>query len=147
MKPKMRRSSDCVMNEEVYQSVAIEVPTPDGLMFVIIMEDDFHNPKELQIHIGKAGSNIAAWADTTARLATLAFSNGVTLSKIVEQISGITSDRVRFIAKGAPIRSGPEGIALALMKYAQAKFKEKLDVYGNIGFRQPATVNEAFRGR
>jgi ribonucleoside-diphosphate reductase alpha chain len=115
------RNSHALMEGQVAQ-----VKTPDGTMFVAIHEKA-GIPCGTSIWIGKAGSNLAAWADACARLITLAIEHGVELNEVYEELSSTTSDKLAFTANRVPIRSGPEGVAVALLRYEQHKSKEIQD--------------------
>jgi hypothetical protein len=110
--------------EKAYKSFSVRVVTPDGTMFVHITEDEQGVPQWVSINIGKAGTNLSAWADACARLVSRLLPN---VHIAIEELTGITSSRFRQMATGEMIRSGPEGIAYALLKYRGAKYKEEAD--------------------
>jgi len=110
-------------NRDAAPSVTFEVRTPDGHMFVIIAEEN-GAPRQIIITIGKTGSRLAAWANCTGRLITLALRSGLALNAIISEISGITSDGEHRYISGVVLRSGPDGVAYALHKYQQYKATE-----------------------
>jgi hypothetical protein len=107
------------MSNAVYPSELIRSRTPDGTLYLLVMEKPDNSGIEgFQITIGKAGSPLAAWASAVASLMTLALKKGATLEEILTLLSGITSDgKPRTIDTTA--RSGPEGVWQALMRYRQ----------------------------
>ena len=107
---------------EVLSGPTISVKTPDGEMFVTINELD-DKPYEVFITIGKTGKLLMAWAEMAGRLISLALRAGIPFTSILQQISNITTDR-ESRRNGAVIRSGPEGVAYAFVKY----LKDKRDV-------------------
>ena len=98
-----------------------QLNTPEGQMWVHIIEKD-DKPIMVTVNIGKTGSVIQAWAAATSHLITELFKHA-SHHTVIELISNITTDRVR-IGKTSVIRSGPEGIATALIWYGNEKFKE-----------------------
>jgi len=104
-----------------YPTFSYRVETPDGTMFIHIVEDERGLPQQVHINIGKAGTNLSAWADAAARLVSRSLPN---VHGAIEELTGITTSRFRRMPKGEMIRSGPEGIAYALLKYSGEKFKK-----------------------
>lgn len=109
--------------ESKFDSVTIQVPSPDGTMFVTISEDKDGKPIAVFIHIGKAGAPIAAWSNALARVISVALDKGVTLNDVMAELSSQTSDRVRMTTNGEAVRSGVEAVWVALMKYQREKFE------------------------
>lgn len=105
-----------------FTGFSIRVDTPDGKMFVHVMEDYKGLPALIVINIGKCGTALAAWAEATSRLASRCLPS-IGLHGIIEEISGITSTGMKRLARGEVIRSGPEGLAYALLRYKQEKYK------------------------
>lgn len=109
-------------------AIAIRVKTPDGTMIVVFEEDDAGRINRLQIILGKSGSAIAAWASAFASSLNVALKNKTNLTEILEAISGATSDKLAFTSeKKIPVRSGPEGVAVAMLQYVQHKADEIRD--------------------
>jgi hypothetical protein len=102
-------------------SFTVRVMTPDGVMFVTVVEDEKlgREPKPVQVLItlGKTGSAIAAWANMTALLTTVLLERGVELTDVAMEISNILSDKRAPHGNGIDIRSGPEGLKYAFMRY------------------------------
>lgn len=103
-----------------FPTYSYAVETPDGKMFVHILEEN-DLPVMVLINIGKSGTNLAAWADATARLVSRLLPN-TGIYGVIEELSGITSQGIRRLAKGETIRSGPEGVSYCLLKYRQEKY-------------------------
>lgn len=109
-----------ITKEVSRESYTVRVMTPDGIMFVTIVEDANNGrpkPAEILITIGKTGSAITAWANAAAILTSLLLRNGVSVADISMQISNILSDSRTSTKSGIEIRSGPEGLQYALTRY------------------------------
>jgi hypothetical protein len=114
-------------------SISIEVDTPDGIMYVTIMEVD-NQPVKMQIIIGKAGTAIMAWAQATSDLATAVLSTGAGVNKLIEIFSMQTSGSAPKLGKdGLHLRSGPEGVCKALIIYRTMKFRELSSIFNGDG--------------
>lgn len=114
------RPSAGIMNEQTAQpSTTIKIKTPDGTLFVTIAEQE-SAPRQVILHIGKSGHSLQAWADALARVVSLALRSGLTLQSIIAEVSNISTDRKAFF-NGTSIRSGPEGLAHALLMYLASK--------------------------
>jgi len=103
-------------------SFTVKVMTPDGVMFVTIVEEDNPisneaEPAQILITIGKTGSAIAAWANMAALLISTLLREGVSISDVIMTISNILSDQTSVQKTGIDIRSGPEGLQYALTRY------------------------------
>lgn len=103
---------------ETLPGATIKVESPDGSVYLTVVEKG-GSPYQIHIMIGRTGTQIRAWADATARLMTRLIRLGVPISSIIEEISGITSDKSRRFGDGMQIRSGPEGVSHALYIYLQ----------------------------
>ncbi|HEX9430864.1 MAG TPA: hypothetical protein VF944_10850 [Candidatus Bathyarchaeia archaeon] len=110
------------MADKVFPTFSIKVDTPDGRMFVHILEND-GLPVQVLINIGKSGTNLSAWADAVSRMVSQMLKY-TSIYVIIEELSGITSSRFIRLAQGEVIRSGPEGVAYALVKYRNRKYKD-----------------------
>lgn len=102
---------------EVLESDTVRIETPDGTMYVTVVEQH-HKPVEVHLMIGKSGYSVRAWAEAVSRIINLALSLGARPEKIIEELSGITTDKIR-ITSTTTIRSGPEGLALGMIKWLQ----------------------------
>jgi hypothetical protein len=109
------------------KSLTYKIKTPNGVMFVTIVESiDYRKrpvPINILITIGKSGSAIMAWATMTADLISLMFRKKIDLSEIIAEISMNLSDRAVMQKPGIQIRSEPEGIKYALLRYQEDKNK------------------------
>jgi ribonucleoside-diphosphate reductase alpha chain len=100
-------------------STTVRVPTPDGIMYVSVSE--FNGvPWRVDIIIGKAGSAVMAWAHSLARLSTMALQGGATLNELIDEIAGVTSDKLTMDRR-TEVRSGPEGVAIAFIRYLERR--------------------------
>ena len=102
---------------------SIRVYAPEGTLFVNITEDSHGKPVHVEMIIGKAGSLLNAWVNACARMITVMLRHH-NLSVIIEELSLITSDKMRTTPKGITCHSGPEAVVLALLIYQCEKFKE-----------------------
>jgi hypothetical protein len=98
-----------------------QINTPDGQMWVHICEEN-DKPIMIIVNIGKSGSVIQAWASATAYLVTELLKY-TSYHRVIELVSNITTDKIK-LGPGTIIRSGPDGIATALMRYSNEKFKQ-----------------------
>lgn len=120
------------VSESKFDSVTIQVPSPDGTMFVTISEDTTGKPIAVFIHIGKAGAPIAAWSNALARMISVSLDHGAKLDDIMTELSGQTSDRLRITSQGESVRSGVEAVWVALMKYKRDKFEKVRATLGDL---------------
>lgn len=115
---------------EPFRSVNVRVPTPDGTMYVTIMENENRRPFQILINIGKAGTSVSAWADALSRIVSKLFETGVGVNEIIEEFSLMGTDKVARMDDGSQVHSGPEGVAVALMRYRSGKFQELKEQLG-----------------
>lgn len=116
------------MKEDVLHNMeSHRVETPDGTLFVNIVEDDNKRPIMIQVSGMKTGTTAFAWADAICRLCNIALNHGIDFMTLVEELSNITSSKAIRLISGATIRSGPEGFAVALMRYRDSKVAEQVD--------------------
>lgn len=114
--------------QSVFKGFTFMVKTPDGTIFVTVMEDTDKRPCGVHIHLGKSGGSANAWAQTLARTMNLALDNGAAINDLIEQLSQHTTDRSQRNDNGVEIRSGVEGVAYALMQYRREKYREHLSI-------------------
>ena len=114
--------------DKFYNNVTERVQTPDGTLFVIIIEDDEHKPIMIQISGAKTGTQVAAWCDALVRVCNIALSQGVDFMKFVEEFSNITTSKAIRLVTGVTARSGPEGVAIALMRYRDGRNNEEEEI-------------------
>lgn len=113
-----------VSHQHIFGGFTYQIHTPDGLMFVNLMEDNVGRLCAIDIKIGKAGTSLRAWAHCFGRIITMALEHGASINEIVEELSSQTSDRQKTYTNGTKIRSGPEGVYNALMMYKDDKYFE-----------------------
>ncbi len=115
------------------KSLTYKIKTPNGIMFVTIVESiDYRKrpvPINILITIGKSGSAIMAWATMTADLISLMFIKKIDLTEIIAEISMNLSDRSVMQKPGVQIRSEPEGIKYALLRYQEDR-NTRLELMG-----------------
>ena len=130
-----------VLNEQqVYATTTTKVRTPDGTMFVIVLDDDNGKPVGVQINIGKAGSSLSAWANATTALVTKMLDSGIGLNEVITELSELTTDKIVLSGDAnIPVRSGPDGLCYALMEYRKSKFKDLVRTLegGDENYRPP----------
>lgn len=99
---------------EVLESSVREIRTPDGKMWLTVVEDELNHPVEIHVSIGKTGGSVAAWTNAVTNLINTMLEYNVPMTRIIEEISGITTDKLSRYPSGVTIRSGPEGISHGL---------------------------------
>lgn len=102
-------------------ALIFRVPSPNGEMFVIVIEDEQGKACEFQIHIGKAGSDVAAWASGLAHLATMLLEHGGTITEIIVKLSNTSSAKLVYTQDKTPVRSGVDAFVVALHQYQRYK--------------------------
>lgn len=109
---------------EKWSSMTIRIETPNGYLYLTIIEDEKGRPIRLESVLGKAGSGSASWARAVDELINLLLENGVGIDHIIDKLAGISSEKPRRTPSGIYVRSGPDGIAVAFMEYKRQKYKE-----------------------
>lgn len=125
--------------QTVYQSYSFWIESPDGNITVIVAEGHNGKPCAIFIHVGKTGSQIAAWADAAARSVTRAFDNGATLENVIEDFSNISTDKYRINSSGYKCRSAVEAVAIALLRYRDHKTETLMKELG-INDKRPSRI-------
>lgn len=100
-----------------WNMVCYMVDTPSGKMFVHVMENKQGDPVGIQVNIGKAGSEVLAWAQSVARLCSAVLDMGGSVADILVEISGLHADKERRYLSGEVVRSGIQGLEIALRRY------------------------------
>lgn len=98
-----------------YNCSTIRTQTPDGTMFVTIIEDNNSIPVEILVSIGKTGTRIRAWTEAVQGLCTTILSLGGKLTDIANSIDNISTDD-RYETK-----SGPEGLVKCIAIYLKSR--------------------------
>lgn len=119
-----------LLERKHYPNVTIAVPTPAASLFIEITEDEFGKPIRILINAGKCGTEMAAQASALSELATLILDKEDGFIELLTHLSGITTSSVKTDGNGIKVRSVPEGLYLALVKYKQLKHKELADTIG-----------------
>lgn len=120
-----------------FNSFVFRVESPDGNAYIQILESKPGEIEHIIMHIGKAGSSVNAWCQGVADLTALAIKNDVPVSQIIATLQGISSAKPRRVLKGGyDVRSGPEALAIALIKYRAAS--EPIIVENYDEFYRPA---------
>lgn len=125
---------------ETYQSVQMKVRTPDGTMFVNIMEKD-GQPFQVIINIGKAGSAVAAWAQALASMISAGLQAGVKFETFLTELSSITSSNLARTVHST-CTSGPEGVWQAFVRYRNDRFKMLQEQLGAEGLLEEEDEDE-----
>ena len=120
------------------KSTTIEVATPDGKLFAIIIEKS-GNPHEVLIEIGKTGQSVRAWTDAMGRIISLGLQSGLKIERIIEELSNVTTDKLTK-SRGQNIRSGPEGVAYALIRYIQDQSASLMEETKDVDYRDLRSV-------
>lgn len=117
--------------QTIFNSEAIRIPTPDGTLNVFIMENADGIPFEIQVVIGKSGSALAAWANTAAALCSMLLqTNACKLADLAQLLQSQNGDKTHYTDSREPVRSGPDGLALAFIKYQNGKFAKIRETLG-----------------
>jgi ribonucleoside-diphosphate reductase alpha chain len=96
--------------------------TPMGSAFITINEDKNHNPMELFINVGKAGSDVQAMAEALGRTISTSLRLAVNvdhklkIKEIAEQLSGIGGRRTVGFGMNK-VRSLPDAVSIAICKH------------------------------
>jgi hypothetical protein len=111
-----------------YKAYSVRVETADATMYVDIIEDDLGVPCEIMIHAGKTGSAVFAWADSVARMCSSMLRRGMNIYDIIQEFSNSTTSRLQIRNPNRlNARSGPDGLAVALLYYTKIKQAELHD--------------------
>lgn len=130
-----------LLEGKLYPNVTVAVQTPASSLFIEITEDEFGKPIRIYINAGKSGSEMAAQASAMSEMATLILDKDNGFNELIEHLSGITSSSVRIDKDGIKVRSVPEGLYLALMKYKQLKYSELINNIGEPDYK-PTIFND-----
>lgn len=123
-----------------WEGITIKQNSPVGTLFVTIYQDKHGSPLGIILNIGKAGGEVVAWAQALCDSITINLQLGVSLPTIVDKLRGNTSHRAIIDLKyGTMVRSGIEGLALALQKYLDIKSIED-DESRKPGWRRPPSM-------
>ena len=105
-----------------FDAYSIRVRSPSGTLFLVVNELN-GRLDNIQIYIGKTGSQVYAYVNSLADLVNLAISSGATLEDVITVLSNHTSDKVSY-HENVPIRSDIDAIVFGLLRYKQTKYRE-----------------------
>ena len=106
----------------MWNNVTYKLYTPDGSAIISIAEDK-GEIVHISFMIGKAGSSINAYCYSIAQLVTeIVKTSGI--SKALELLSGISTDRSIRYKSGILCRSGVEALYIALLGWRNDRFKK-----------------------
>jgi hypothetical protein len=115
------------MTEETYETKTMKCSSPDGTVYVQVLEDKSCEPIHVIVTIGKTGAAVRAWSEALAALISTLLRHNVSIFEIIAELSEHTSDKmVRHNGKGGlvKIRSGIEAITYCLHRYNEGRFDE-----------------------
>lgn len=101
-----------------------KIKTPIGTAFVVINSDEFGNPFEIFINVGKAGTHVMADAEAIGRLLSMSFRIPSVLpakaiaEAVVEQLAGIGGSESVGFGNGK-VRSLADGVAKVLRQHLE----------------------------
>ncbi|MCK9369503.1 adenosylcobalamin-dependent ribonucleoside-diphosphate reductase [Candidatus Dojkabacteria bacterium] len=95
------------------------IRTPYGNLFITI-NDNGTGPFEVFAQLGKAGGFFNSQMEAVARLISLALRSNISVSEVIDQITGIRGPDVSFM-EGSPIYSLPDAIGKALKLHINQK--------------------------
>ena len=102
---------------DVSATTSFKLRSPSGELVVFFYEDTAGKPIGIEIFLGKPGSEARTWAQAFSRVLTHNLLNGqMTLAEIYQEISSLTTDK-SVMDNGVRIRSGPEAVAVAILRY------------------------------
>ena len=108
----------------IFNSSTYRIYTPDGTMFVNMIEDNNRRIIAIDIQVGKAGGALRAWAHCFGRILTMAIEHGASIEEIATELSSQTSDKSKTY-NGIRVGSGPEGVYVAIMLHKNSRFQEQ----------------------
>lgn len=109
------------MLSDVLDAIVINIPSPDGTMNVVFAEHE-GKPVKVEIYIGKAGTTLRAWATCFAELMSMGLQNGIDIDTYCNMLIGQTSGKAIFYKPGIEIKSGPEAVGMAILKYKHHRY-------------------------
>jgi ribonucleoside-diphosphate reductase alpha chain len=98
----------------------VRMNSPLGDMYVTINEDEKGRPFEVFVTLGKAGGAATADAEAIGRLASMALRSGIPITRVKEQLRGISCDRAVGVGPNK-VLSAPDAIGQAIERYLEEK--------------------------
>lgn len=139
-----------ILKEDVYSCINIRVESPDGTMYVTVVENEGKMPFKVFVNIGKAGSPLMAWATALCDFVSEALPR-VGVNGVVAMLLNVRGDRISYITntwaateenEKVAVHSGPEAIAYALIKYRSEKHREFMK---SLGINEDDDLEDYFR--
>jgi ribonucleoside-diphosphate reductase alpha chain len=116
----------------------VRMNSPLGDMYVTINEDEKGRPFEVFVTLGKAGGAATADAEAIGRLASMALRSGIPITRVKEQLRGISCDRAVGVGPNK-VLSAPDAIGQAIERYLE----EKEGVQADLLMEVPAPATAA----
>jgi hypothetical protein len=121
----MTRMTTSDLNEDVaYQSKVMRVRSPNGTLFLTIVEDNNGLPLRAIVQVGKTGTDVRAWADAIGRLMSRLLQYGYGIELLISELSNIHSDSLVYTDNPEMmiIKSGPDALVQALLDYQRDRY-------------------------
>ncbi|MDP2958458.1 MAG: ribonucleotide reductase N-terminal alpha domain-containing protein [Longimicrobiales bacterium] len=98
----------------------MKMMSPLGDLYVTLNEDDQGRPFEVFCTLGKAGGAAMADAEAVGRLVSLALRSGIPISRVKDQLRGISCDRAVGVGPNK-VLSVPDAVGQAIERYLEEK--------------------------
>jgi len=105
---------------QALRGYTMKMMSPLGDLYVTINEDDHGRPFEVFCTLGKAGGPAMADAEAIGRLVSLALRSGIPISRIKDQLRGISCDRAVGVGPNK-VLSAPDAVGQAIERYLEEK--------------------------
>jgi ribonucleoside-diphosphate reductase alpha chain len=134
---------------QALRGYTMKMMSPLGDLYVTINEDHQGRPFEVFCTLGKAGGAAMADAEAIGRLVSLALRSGIPISRVKDQLRGISCDRAVGVGPNK-VLSAPDAVGQAIERYLEEKegIQETLPLTvpssaGGATQPQPSTYHEA----
>jgi ribonucleoside-diphosphate reductase alpha chain len=105
---------------QALRGFTMKMMSPLGDLYVTINEDDRGRPFEVFCTLGKAGGAAMADAEAIGRLVSLGLRSGIPISRIKDQLRGISCDRAVGVGPNK-VLSAPDAVGQAIERYLEEK--------------------------
>jgi ribonucleoside-diphosphate reductase alpha chain len=105
---------------QALRGYTMKMMSPLGDLYVTINEDDHGRPFEVFCTLGKAGGAAMADAEAIGRLVSLALRSGIPISRVKDQLRGISCDRAVGVGPNK-VLSVPDAVGQAVERYLEEK--------------------------
>jgi ribonucleoside-diphosphate reductase alpha chain len=105
---------------QALRGYTMKMMSPLGDLYVTINEDDQGRPFEVFCTLGKAGGAAMADAEAMGRLVSLALRSGIPISRVKDQLRGISCDRAVGVGPNK-VLSVPDAVGQAIERYLEEK--------------------------